>query len=78
MDIGICHIGISIIIEGHIHKREVVFSEIQTLVCDSIVYWTGHIVLTYIYMESVYMLIDPAVCVFVTGAAWRVKKTQEV
>ena len=24
------------------------------------------------------MLIDPAVCVFVTGAAWRVKKTQEV
>ena len=24
------------------------------------------------------MLIDPAVCVFVTGAAWRVKKRQEV
>ena len=24
------------------------------------------------------MLIDPAVCVFVTGAAWRVKKSQEV
>ena len=25
MDIGICRIGISIVIDGHIHKREVVF-----------------------------------------------------
>ena len=29
-------------------------------------------------MESVYMLIDPAVCVFVTGAARRVEERQEV
>ena len=55
------------------------FSKIQMLECNSIVYWTyvyGH---TEMYcMESIEMLIDPAVCVFVTGAARRVEERQRV
>ena len=75
------YIGLNDYVEVYIYTvyaYELVFSEIQTSVCDSIVYWTGLMCNDMCLYRKCTEVDRPCSMCFVTGAARRVEERQGV